>query len=379
MANIVKIISYGYRPGTAWTNRNIAYAKALIQFGYKVVFVFLIPDKTRSKMDLHLNNLECIYLWENDGCLCRRNNVLSYIKNRFKIIKHIHDGDICFFSDASGFFLHELKLARKKVKIIFESTEHPEAFNRRFNKKIALAYFYYKLKRAHEILVISHSLKDFYISKGFDSKHITVSNMFVDSSRFHDLTKTSNNRYIAYCGSISRKKDGVDLLIKSFANFLQIYPNYTLEIYGTGPENEIRYLNELCIQLGVKSCVKFCGKISYEDMPQKLYNASILALSRPNNQQNQHGFPTKLGEYLATGNPVVVTSVGEIPRFIVDGKNGYLAKPDDVDSFSQKLLLAARDLDRGYNVGESGKELVESVFSSIVQVKQLSFVFNNTL
>ena len=49
----------------------------------------------------------------------------------------------------------------------------------------------------------------------------------------------------------------------------------------------------------------------------------MLVLARPDNIQAKGGFPTKLGEYLATGNPVVVTKVGEIPNYLIDGVNAF--------------------------------------------------------
>lgn len=375
MSNTIKIICYGYRPGTAWTNRYIAYAKSLATLGRKVVFLFLTPDTRQSKMYINHPNIECIYLWKDDGPLFRRNIALSYLKNLFRIRKYINDGDVCFFSDASGFYLSEAKRSRRKIKVIFESTEHPEVLNRRFNKRIELALFFKKLRKVDEILVISKQLREFYISKGFNEQHISVVNMFVDSTRFSGVEKNTTSKYIAYCGSVGCKKDGVDVLIKSFAKFYECFPEYSLEIYGDGPASEVAYLKEVSVELGIGAKVKFCGKIPYEDIPQKLTNASILALSRPNNKQNQYGFPTKLGEYLATGNPVVVTSVGEIPAYISDAENGYLARPDDVESFAQKLMQAARDLEMGKNTGRLGKRLVEGSFSSLKQVESVLSIF----
>lgn len=372
----VKIICYGYRPGTAWTNRFIAYAKAFIALGHKVTFIFLIPDKKKSKLEIDIHNLECIYLWETDGWLCRRFKILSYLKNRYRIKHYIKSGDVCLFSDASGLFIREVKSPKKKTKILFETTEHPEILKGRFNKKIELAVFYYRLKKVDNILVISQSLKEYYVSQGFSADKIKVVNMFVDNSRFSGLQKTETEKYIAYCGSVGCKKDGVDILVKSFAQFLAIYPEYKLHIYGAGPSSEIACLKDLCIRLNVGSSVIFAGKIAYDEMPQKLKNASILALSRPNNKQNQYGFPTKLGEYLATGNPVVATSVGEISHFIIDGENGYLAFPGSIESFTQKLLQAAQDLGLGKNVGDRGRLLVESVFSSNVQVETVMPLLN---
>ncbi len=58
----------------------------------------------------------------------------------------------------------------------------------------------------------------------------------------------------------------------------------------------------------------------------------------PDSKQAQGGFPTKLGEYLATGNPVCATTVGEIPDYLVDGESVYFAVPGSVDSFADAML-----------------------------------------
>lgn len=91
-------------------------------------------------------------------------------------------------------------------------------------------------------------------------------------------------------------------------------------------------------QLGVQDAVIFTGKVAAEELPNYLVNASILALSRPDSLQARNGFPTKLGEYLATGNPVLVTNVGEIPLFIKHGENGFIAEESNVDDFAKNLF-----------------------------------------
>ena len=360
-----------YCPGEAWTNRLLAYAKGLAEQGVGVCLMFLISDEKRTFYEINIPNVEVVKLWESDGYLCRKNRYLSYMKNKRQVRHFIKNGDVCCFSDASGFFMNEVKASKKRIQILFESTEHPEVLNQSFIKKLLLARYFKKLVDVDYLIVISNALKNYYISRGLLEQRIHVLNMFVDTIRFANLTKRRDDKYIGYCGSISCYKDGVDILIKSFAEFSQQYPDYILEIYGTGPKEEILKLNQLCDFYNIKEKVHFAGKVSYESMPQKLFDSTILALSRPDNQQSRYGFPTKLGEYLATGNPVVVTSVGEIPYFIKDGKNGYLATPNDVKSFTLKLLQAAGDLTNSKEVGLKGRELVFNEFSYTEQVKRL--------
>lgn len=93
----------------------------------------------------------------------------------------------------------------------------------------------------------------------------------------------------------------------------------------------------------------------------------MVLLARPSNIQVQGGFPTKLGEYLATGNPVVVTKVGEIPDYLIDGENAFLSDPDSPDSFSKKLMECLNDADRSMKIGLEGQKLALKVFNYKVQ------------
>lgn len=70
-------------------------------------------------------------------------------------------------------------------------------------------------------------------------------------------------------------------------------------------------------------------------MPQMLKNAEALVLDRPNSLQAQYGFPTKLGEYLLTGNPVVVTKVGDIPLYLKDGVSALLSEDRNPKEFAE--------------------------------------------
>jgi glycosyltransferase involved in cell wall biosynthesis len=97
----------------------------------------------------------------------------------------------------------------------------------------------------------------------------------------------------------------------------------------------------------------------------------VLALARPRSLQAQGGFPTKLGEYLATGNPVVVTKVGDIPLYLTDNETAFLAEPNDVDSFAKKIEFVLSNPDIAMKVGEAGKRLTQEVFNYKYQANNI--------
>lgn len=369
-----------YCPAEAWTNRLLCYAKGFIQNGYNVKLIFLISDKTRNLHNINIEGLQVVNLWVNDGWLARQHRLISYQINKRKIKDYISDYDICFMMDAGGVYVDEILQSHKKVKLVIESTEHPEIIFKG-NKSWVYKSFIHAVKKADKICAISKALYDFYVNDiGVSANMVCTTNIFVDNSRFENISRQDVQPYIAYCGSVGTVKDGVDVLIKSFAKFRKIYPEYHLEIYGVGKKEVMEELYHLVEDLNISESVVFTGRISYDEMPQRLINARLLALARPDNLQNRNGFPTKLGEYLATGNPVVVTSVGEIPLFIHDRFNGYLAIPGDVDSFAEKLLEAARDLDEGaIEIGRNGKLLIGKEFSYVENVNRIISSINSNV
>ncbi len=365
-----------YCPGEAWTNRVLAYAKSFAEEGEEVYLYFLISDKKRSYYSIDIPGVNVVNLFENDGFLAKRFRLLSFLKNLLVFKKSVQFGDKYFVYGGYEYQLCIASLIKHKAKVFCEITEHPAIYgNSRFInwsnvRKIKL------LKNLDGLFVISKSLEQYYISQGIDSKKIHIINMFVDESRFIGLQRTVSEKYVAYCGAVSYEKDGCDTLIRAFNIFHKTHPSYKLYIIGKGVnEMVLPSLIKLTQELHITDSVIFTGAVPPEKIPQLLFNASILALARPDNLQAKNGFPTKLGEYLATGNPVVVTKVGEIPNFIKHMINGLLAEPDNPVDFAEKLCWIVENPIMAQNIGAKGKELISNAFNSLAQSKKaLQFI-----
>ena len=373
--NRILILNRRYCPGEAWTNRVLAYAKGFAELGEEVILCYLITNKERIPYEINIPGVRVINLWENDGFFYRKFRILSFIKNLFLFKSLIQPGDRLFMY---GGYDYQLKIAmniRAKAKVYCEVTEHPN-INGNIKSRFHIVDINESMKKLDGLFVISQSLKDYYKSVGIREDRVIVSNMFVDPNRFKGLIKNAKQKYIAYCGTVSYEKDGCNILIEAFSLFHKQHPEYKLYIIGRGIANEtVLTLEQLALEKGIRDNVIFTGLVSPTKIPQLLLNASILALARPDNLQAQHGFPTKLGEYLATGNPVVVTCVGEIPLFIKNGENGFLSEPN-VDSFAEQLIWVADNYEQALVVGQKGKELVDTDFSYLSQSKKVLEIMN---
>ena len=375
----IVFISRKYCRGEAWCNRLLAYAKEFRNKGVEVTLLFLIANEQSADAAEDFTGLDVRYISEfsdNDNKLVK---LKIYGTAILKIGHHINKGDVIFTSDGGELFLPFLYRHRKSNYVFSEITEHPDIFGigtdiHGISGRIKKSLHSFKvefnnllIRKLTGLFVISNGLRNYYLSHGVDPSRICKVNMFVDTSRFN-IPKEQSERYIAYCGTMSTGKDGVDILINAFYRFQKTYPDYKLYLIGPYMNQKTKEVVEKLIDSkNLKDSVVLTGKVSPSHMPFLLMNASVLALSRPDNIQNRNGFPTKLGEYLATGNPVVVTSIGEIPDYLKEGENAYLAVPGDDVSFANALLRIAEDYDAATIVGNKGRELALTDFSADVQ------------
>ena len=362
------IISPSFKPNIAPTNRLISFLRGLDEMGVETQVVFIYPNENRDKLDAAgLSHIHVSYLWKDGD---RSNKVVKYLRSFFAARRYAQQLDkganVLLFggSEYVPFFT-----SRKDLNVYQERTEHygvvllrPGFLQRRYMKAIP---------RLKGMFVISTTLREAYLKAG--AKDVVIINMTVDANRFEGLKKTEGiEPYIAYCGTASNNKDGVDDLIKAFAIVHREFPDIKLKIMGKTASKDDESGNlRLVEELGVKEMVEFTGVVPSTEMPQLLKDATIVALARPDSLQAQCGFPTKLGEYLLSENPVVVTRVGDIPLFLEDGKTALLAEQKNPADFADKLLWALKNPNNAAEIGKAGREVALKEFNYLTEVKKI--------
>lgn len=375
---MIYFLNFSYCPNTAPENRLQGYYHALDKMNVKATVVYIHPDNHCSRNSTKYKNISTEYLWNPympyRGPF-RRLTLFRYI-HRF--LKRLRAGDIVYTYSLS--LLTKMCEEVNGVSVFAERTEHPEATVAFPNPLLALsdAEIITTINHLSGLFVISNPLREYYENLGIDPSKIHVLNMTVDVERFKNIKKAAcREKYIAYCGNVSNNKDGVDILIKSFALVCKKHPDVKLYIIGKTPsQTEASDNLRLIKSLGIEERIVFTGVVSSEQMPQLLKDAVVLALARPDNLQAKYGFPTKLGEYLLTENPVVVTSVGDIPLFLKDGVSALLSEPSNVEMFAEKLLWALDNPGEASAVGKAGAAVAAEFFNSDIETKKLLSVIS---
>jgi len=375
--------TFTFPDGSASTNRVYTYAKGFSHNGIAVNVICFRNDYLENSNGVSdgiryfhpfgqtkRNKIFIIRTWLKFMKYINTYRLLKGI-NKKETIMAIHVYSIDILTQLFAFLLSKTL----RTKLLVERSEHPlrahyNCVLQRISENLKIVL---ETKLYNGIFCISNYLIDFYIKKGVKKDGLFVVPSTVDAGRFHgNFTNPLKYKYILYCGSLTILKDGVNILIESFAKITDKHPGIYLVLIGEADTlKEEMILKDLVVKLKKEDRVKFLGKISRNDIPNYLCNATVLALARPNSIIANAGFPSKLTEYLATGKPIVVTRVGEIPVYLKDNENAFLADPDNVESFALRLDYVLSNYGLARKIGERGKDLTATVFNYNYQTKRM--------
>ncbi len=383
------ITNYPFPHGMAQTNRVIAMAKGLIHAGADVdLVVSKATELGKPKNTAATGFYEGIKFTYATGTTIRPNGKVSramlFYKGILSMLSLIlrenrkQKVDALFMGVHSNFLTYIVFLLTRllSIKYIQERSEYPFlSYSDSFTGRIKLGiYLRFICTRFDGIIVISRALETYFrpFMKKDTERHLMP--ILVETERFSQ-THTPSKNVISYCGSMQGTKDGVPILIEAFSKIAQRFPETQLQLIGSTDFEGFRSLQERITELDLTHRIEFTGRVERNEMPRLLQESRILALARPPSKQAEGGFPTKLGEYLASGRLSVVTGVGDIPDYLEHGKNALLADPGSVKDFARQLEYGLENENERKNIGREGRLLAENVFNNKVQgVKLLNWL-----
>lgn len=368
--NLIFVSSGHYPDKHAAAIRHSTLAKGLAEQGHTITFLLLSPQDWKGKDSINYFGVlfTTLNTYTGHNKLLKQYNEIRAI---FKAKKIMQQQAAEKKLDAVVIFTIELlpihflmKAAHVMgIKVLHERTELPYAIagQSKRRQKMLDIYLNKQLPKFDGVFVISNKLTQYI---GQYNKAVKKLVTLVDLVFFRSEKPSPYSfPYIGYCGTISGNKDGVPILIEAFASITARFPQLKLVLVGNNSNKAgIKETMDAIDKYKVADKVIFTGLIEREMMPVILCNAEILVVSKPDNEQNSGNFPIKIGEYLATGVPVVVTSVGEIPLFIKDGESGYLAVPGSAGSFAEKMEEALDNKDKAKQAGLNGRKIAEENF-----------------
>ena len=155
---------------------------------------------------------------------------------------------------------------------------------------------------------------------------------------------------------------GFDILIDACAELQKRRINFDCEIIGDGALRE--ELEERVSRQDLRERIHFAGEQSQNYVRAALRDCDIFVLaSAPDERGASDIFPTVIAEAMATGKPVVSTTVAGIPELVANGENGLLVPPRDARALTDTMERLARNENLRANFGRAGRLRVEQKFT----------------
>lgn len=375
--HVVIITHAPYPNGMALTKRLHYYTRAIIEAGGNAEFLLPNPSlKIFGNLETsgYHENVKFTYTCNTSTkpsrFLARRKagmigyvNVIRYIISNRNLVNAIIDGGM-------PYLIHKILITRLAhilgMIIIQEKSEFPffKKQSAKIHVKLYQKFFNFLVPKLYDgTFVISEKLFDYYKSRIHKRSQLLLIPVLVNVNEYMEYKIYKRKLTIVSAGSLSQLKDGTLTLIKAFSRLLERFPDYKLICTGGNPDSkEFLTARSLVESLNISENVEFTGFIPREELIRIQKEASVLVLAKPSSLHADHCFPTKLGEYLATGNPVVVTDTGEISKFLTDKENAFLAKPDSEKSLVEQLSSVLLNYEEAIRVGKRGLHLAETEF-----------------
>jgi glycosyltransferase involved in cell wall biosynthesis len=171
----------------------------------------------------------------------------------------------------------------------------------------------------------------------------------------HETSGTAPSRaprhVICGMGRLVQQK-GFDILLEAFAPLAPQFPEWSMEIWGEGPERLA--LEEQCRRLGLSGRVSFMG---HTPAPEQAFARSDIFVL----PSRWEGFPNVLLEAMASGRPVIAADCpmgpGEIIRHGTDGLTVATENPEALREALAKLMSSP---ELRATLGNGARHVVES-------------------
>ena len=393
MNNIAIIaLSYGWLPGEGGTTRFSYLAEMLEDQGYNVTLIsssfYHIKKIPRDIVKLTAVEYPYkLYFLKEPGY--KKNVSLKRLYSHYmaakELKKHLevsnYDLIYCVLPPNSLAKVAATYAKRRRIPIVIDVEDlWPEGWKMVFGDNWLTNLFFYPIEKIAEKAyqqadgIVGTSQE--YTNRAFKNQpqkkeKIPFETVYVcmDIKKFDEgvkkysaeIEKPENELWITYAGSLGTSYDIPTLIKAGQELYRQGYHNIKFWILGTGPNKES--WEKMAKEYPCN--IQFAGYIPYPQMAAWLYKSDILVNSVV--KKSPASIITKIGDYLASGRPMINTCRSEEFRKMVQIEDfGVNVEAENVKELVQAIILLSRDDSLRQEKGNRGRKLAESQFDRSV-------------
>lgn len=180
-------------------------------------------------------------------------------------------------------------------------------------------------------------------------------------TRVEPVDVSGSARFI-FCGSAGYPNT-IQFCIQSFEQMNN--DSAELHIVAGGSDSEMEGVKRLINKSQNANRIKHHSNLSEAELFSLYKSASALLIPLFNTVQDLARFPHKLGEYLATGRPVITSSCCEISHYLRQREQALFAEADNVNQFAGWMDFVIDNPNEAQRIGLEGRHICIEKFNHL--------------
>ncbi len=286
------------------------------------------------------------------------------------------DIDIVHIQSSHGFsffrkaiFLFIGRLFKKKNIIHVHSSNFYDFF---IGKNILLSKFCQVVFNYTDLIIVLCKDWEIKIKKKYHLKSVITLHNPIILDKLNNKKYKKNGLNILFLGFLIKSKGILDIiaLIKKLQSTR--IKNIKITIAGKG-ELEQNIVNFCSNKNSLSNYFEFKGWVEGSKKKDLLQSADVFFLPSYN-----EGMPISILEAMSYNLPIIATKIAGVPELVMDGINGYLFKPGDIEGYYNALLELSKDRSKLLSMGRESLRIVKNFDADIIFDKLLT-IYNKIL
>lgn len=227
------------------------------------------------------------------------------------------------------------------------------------------------LKLVDSVFLISEFLIGHLKKTVPGKKYLKIPNL-TDVRRFDGIEIREGEKYFLFCGDAGYFEI-IQFIIDAYDELNTTSASLYLVINGS--EANMQQVRDYVQNSVHKDKIKLSSRLTDLELNTYYKNAIALLIPLRPTFQDSARFPHKIGEYLASGNPVISTNYGEVKYYFKDMEDMLVADSYDIKLFAEKMQFIIDNPEEAKKIGEKGKLIAVNKFD----FRTMAVVINNFL
>lgn len=324
----------------------------------------LLTDKDVAFKEVFNTKAKFIYLDKNVSRW-------TFFKQFTKVLKEVNPDVVHCWSMHQAYYLN-LLAPFESFKYVCGTITTANTYSKKSSQ-----YYVEKLSFLLSDIIVTNSMAGLKAKKAPMNKSRVIYNGY-DFSRQQHLKEEvalkqelgiDRQSIVSMASRVAPQKD-IDMLIKVATLLSEKRNDIIVLMLGDGPQ--VDYYRDLVKKRKLNN-ILFLGYRN--DVESIIHVSSVCVLC----SKHEEGVSNSIMESLADGKPVIATESGGTNEIIISGENGFIVKPGDAETMSDKIEFLVDNEEERLRMGKRAIEIINEKFLLTQMVEQYIGMYNEII